>query len=632
MITAELTSDDVPLDEDYVTLALQSTYDGRHIAIDDLAVDFRDHRIRGVAGRVDTRTGTVALGGRYEGEYLGQPLSLDLAVTGTASFPVGPARERSLPVEAALTVQATAVTVGGMNRPPWDAALRWEEGGLAFAGGPLDGLSGRIAPDGTFDIEVSAPLPLQGHASGGLTGNELSANLSIAALDLTLLNDLMHTSAVTVLAGSATGTVRLQGPINDPAVSGELQAYGVVVESALIPQPVGPLAFPVSARDRELTLGPTRPERGAAPVEVNGTVRFGHWAPLTYDFDVRTTTEDGVPVDYRFGPISVRGIALGGLRISGDRDSTHVTGAVVADAARVFIDGAGRGSPAAWEPLTVDLTATTGRGVELTWPSDELPILEAMVDVGQEVSISYDGFSGDYSVVGDVAIRRGELFFVSHAFVLRDGLVSFAEDGGRFDPMVTVRAETRERTADDGTLLIYLDAESPLSALDPQNVRLSSDPPRPLPELRAMLGAPFADGTADEDVDLLAVAGGMATQFGMVRPMERALRDSLGLDLFSIRSPLVENLLRSPLGVSSPDLLDNTEIVVGKYLGDDLFLEAAVRVESSTVSPLPELRTNLELSLEWATPFFLLEWYLLPSLTDPFQTDNALSLSWHFVY
>ena len=147
-----------------------------------------------------------------------------------------------------------------------------------------------------------------------------------------------------------------------------------------------------------------------------------------------------------------------------------------------------------------------------------------------------------------------------------------------------------------------------------------------------MLGAPFANGTASEDVDLLVIAGGMASQFGMVRPMERALRDSLGLDLFSIRSQLVENLLRTPLGVSSPDLLDNTEIVVGKYLGDDLFFEALVRVESDTVSPVPELRTDLELSLEWATPFFLLEWSVLPSLTDPFQTGSALSLSWSFNY
>ena len=434
VIAAELTSHDVPLGEDHVTLALQSTYDGERITIEDLAVDFRDHRIRGAAGSIDPSSGTVAVGGRYEGEYLGQPLSFDLAVIGTASFPTGSIPERSLPAEAALAVSATGVTVGVLNKPSWDATLRWEEGGLAFSGGPLDGLSGRMATDGTFEIVVSAPLPLQGTASGTLSGSELSADLSIAALDLTLLNDLMHTSAVTVVAGSATGTVRLAGPINDPAMLGTLQATGVVLDSSLIPQRVGPLAFPVDARDRELTVERTRSERGAAPVEVNGTVRLGQWTPVAYDFSVRTATEDGVRVDYRFGPISVNGIARGGVRITGDRDSTHVTGSVEADPARVFIDNAGRGSPPAREPLTVDMEATTGRGVELTWPSEGLPILEALVDVGQTVSVSYDGFSGDYTVAGDVAIRRGELFFFNRTFVLRDGLVSFAEDQGTLRP------------------------------------------------------------------------------------------------------------------------------------------------------------------------------------------------------
>ena len=632
VISAELTSYDVPLNEGHVTLALASTYDGQRVTVDDLALDFRDHRIRGVAGRIDTSTGTVALAGRYEGDYLGQPVSLDLTVTGTASFPPDPVFERSLPVEATLTVAATGVTVGDLSKPPWDATVRWQDGGLAFAGGPLDGLSGRLSPDGSFDVVVSAPLPLQGTASGTLTGNELTAELSITALDLTLINDLIQTSAVSVLAGSATGTVLIHGPIRDPDIDGVVQATGVIVESPLIPQRVGPLAFPVVAEEKELTLGRTRPESGIAPLEVNGTVQFGQWAPIAYDFSVQTATADGVPVDYRFGPISVDGIARGRLRISGDQEGTYIEGAVEADAAQIFIDRTGRGSPPAWEPLIVDLEATTGRGVELTWPSEDLPILHTIFDAGQTVAIRYDGFTGGYSVVGDVEVLRGDLFFINRTFYLRDGLVSFAEDEGRFDPMVTVRAETRERTPDDETVRIYLDAESPLSMLGPETMRLSSDPPRPVPELRAMLGAPFGTGTAGEDVDLFVMAGGMVSQFGMVRPMERALRESLGLDLFSIRSDLVENLLRTPLGVSRLDVLDNTEIVVGKYLSDDLFLEALVRVESDTVSPVPELRTDLELSLEWATPFFLLEWSLLPSLIDPFQTANAVSLSWRFDY
>lgn len=642
VISAELTSSDILLNDDHLTLAVAGTYDGTRLAIGDLAADYQDHRVRGVTGSVDTQSGTVALEGRYEGEYLGGPMSIDLAVTGTASFAADPAPDRALLTEAALTVAATAVTIGGQNRTPWDARLRWQDGGLAFAGGPLDGLSGVLSPDGSFEVAASAPLPLQGTARGALSDDGVAAELSIDTIDLTLLNDLLQTTAVEIRAGSAAGTLRVRGTLNDPDLYGILQATGVIVDSPLILQRVGPVAFPVIFDEKDLTLERTRPERGVAPLEVSGTVRMGQWTPIAYDIGVRTTTAEGVPVDYRFGPVSVAGTAHGGVRISGDQLGTRIAGEVGASAARVFIAAAE--SPAAREPLTVDLSVATGRGVELTWPSEDLPILNMLVDTDQTVSITYDGFTGDYSVVGDVALRGGDLFFIDRTFYLRDGMVSFTEDEARFDPTVTVRAETRERARNpDGsseTLRVYVDVDSRLSMFEPQNARISSVPPRPLPELRGLLGAPFGDDPSEDDaVDLLALAGGAVSRFGLVGPMERGMRESFGLDLFSIRTDVLSNLLRAPLDVAAnnrPELRSSTtEIVVGKFIGDDLFFEGRVQVESGNASATSELG-DLELSMEWATPFFLLEWSLLPSLTtDPSSIlfpGNEVSLSWRFTY
>lgn len=639
VISAELTSSDILLNDDYLTLAVAGTYDGTRLAIGDLAADYQDHRVRGVTGGVDTRSGAIALEGRYEGEYLGGPMSIDLAVSGTASFAADPAPDRASLTEAALTVAATAVTIGGQNRTPWDARLRWQDGGLAFAGGPLDGLSGVLSPDGSFEVAASAPLPLQGTARGALSDDGIAAELSIDTIDLTLLNDLLQTTAVEIRAGSAAGTLRVRGTLNDPDLYGILQATGVIVDSPLITQRVGPVAFPVIFDEKDLTLERTRPERGVAPLEVSGTVRMGQWTPIAYDLGVRTTTAAGVPVDYRFGPVSIAGTAHGGVRISGDQLGTRIAGEVGASAARVFIAAAG--SPAAREPLTVDLAVATGRGVELTWPAEDLPILNMLVDTDQAVSIRYDGFTGDYSVVGDVALRGGDLFFIDRTFYLRDGMVSFTEDEARFDPTVTVRAETRERSQNaDGsseTLRVYVDVDSRLSMFEPQNARISSDPPRPLPELRGLLGAPFGNG-ASEDVDLLALAGGAVSQFGLVGPMERGMRESFGLDLFSIRTDVLSNLMRAPLDLanSRPELrTSSTEIVVGKFIGDDLFFEGRMQVESGNASATSALGA-LELSMEWATPFFLLEWSLLPSLTtDPSSIlfpGNEVSLSWRFTY
>ena len=45
------------------------------------------------------------------------------------------------------------------------------------------------------------------------------------------------------------------------------------------------------------------------------------------------------------------------------------------------------------------------------------------------------------------------------------------------------------------------------------------------------------------------------------------------------------------------------------------------------------LQPDLELSLEWATPFFLMEWSFLPKHPETlFLSDNSLSFSWRFSY
>jgi hypothetical protein len=47
----------------------------------------------------------------------------------------------------------------------------------------------------------------------------------------------------------------------------------------------------------------------------------------------------------------------------------------------------------------------------------------------------------------------------------------------------------------------------------------------------------------------------------------------------------------------------------------------------------PSLLSDIELSLEWATPFFMLEWSFLPRNANTlFVTDNAITLRWGWRY
>jgi len=96
-----------------------------------------------------------------------------------------------------------------------------------------------------------------------------------------------------------------------------------------------------------------------------------------------------------------------------------------------------------------------------------------------------------------------------------------------------------------------------------------------------------------------------------------------------------------PLDNAVPSLgqyLDNTTLFMGKYLGTDLFLELLVQLSSSkptTAGPrsLAGIEVESEVSLEFQTPFFLLEWSFFPR--DPsslFLADNTISFSWEYSY
>jgi hypothetical protein len=214
--------------------------------------------------------------------------------------------------------------------------------------------------------------------------------------------------------------------------------------------------------------------------------------------------------------------------------------------------------------------------------------------------------------------------------------------------VVTVRAEIREVT-NEGTVRIYLIAEEdPLSRFSP---RFESDPPLSDVEILAILGGNiFAAGRADalELSNALLLTSDIAFQFGIVRGIESTIREALNLDLFSVRSSLFQNFVRGvidqpqyPLDNTVPSLgqyLDNTTIFLGRYLGTDLFLEALVELRSSNpfegnIGTFGGVEVESEISLDFETPLFLLEWNFFPqSPEDLFVTDSTFTFSWEFSY
>jgi hypothetical protein len=114
--------------------------------------------------------------------------------------------------------------------------------------------------------------------------------------------------------------------------------------------------------------------------------------------------------------------------------------------------------------------------------------------------------------------------------------------------------------------------------------RFVSTPPLSQLEIYSLLGqAPQGDG---EQLNLVAsVAMDSLTQFAVMNRLQRQVRNFIGLDMLSMRTQLLQNVV---LQAASGQFLDNTSgrpyrignyfdnttVFVGKYIETDLFSEA----------------------------------------------------------
>lgn len=127
-------------------------------------------------------------------------------------------------------------------------------------------------------------------------------------------------------------------------------------------------------------------------------------------------------------------------------------------------------------------------------------------------------------------------------------------------------------------------------------------------------------------------------QTALLRPLERALRQVLGVDMVGIRMPLVQNLVygglasQSALTIGNP--FDDTSLSVGKHLADDLFFAMLFRLDTSedSTSRAPPLLSEVEFNLEWISPFFARVVFPSARPEHAVSTDVTLTLSWRWRY
>ena len=161
-----------------------------------------------------------------------------------------------------------------------------------------------------------------------------------------------------------------------------------------------------------------------------------------------------------------------------------------------------------------------------------------------------------------------------------------------------------------------------------------------------MIGAPLVNRVETQGIGMAAlVYSDFLSQNWILRPFEQKVRQALNLDMFSIRTQIIQNLVAERVLGTTVNPLDNTSVSLGWYVGNDLFLEMLVRLQQpeipvavitpngNLIAATTALVPDFELSLEWTTPFFLLDWTFMPQHPETmFLSDNSLAFSWRISY
>ena len=669
------------LGTDPIAMETQAVLGQDSIQLNALKMTYLAHGLSDGTGTVDFRKGTFSLTGRYTGEYFSDHVQLTALLEGQFVAPAS--RTQASPGTASAAdgllglglegrLSLNDIVVEGRPVSPWGVTFRTQRGRLTLDGGPGNSLHGSIDSHLAFAIHLARPLPFVGDAGGRIIGDRIVASAEVETLDATVLNSVLRPAPITTQAGtfpvisftsgSATGRLSMSGPVNDPDFTGELSVIGCMIRTAYSPDEAGPITTKLVFSGKEFHFSGVVANAGQSRMGADASFTIDHWAPSAFSLTLRTLNDTATHLRVKFGRMIADGHVQGILQIQGDDAKTNVTGSILVTECRITLGQAPQGVFVPEEPPTfLTLTAETGKRVEFAWPSESFPVVRTTASPGGKIAITYRGDTGAYTVKGSAAVQGGEIYYFDRSFILRKGAITFNEDQGSFDPRITARAEVREWDPTSGEeVRIYLDADNPLSRFNP---RFSSDPPRPENYLLAMIGAPFVARAETQGLGLSAalISSDIVSQAWLLRPLENRLRDALGVDMVSVRTQIIQNLLAQKIFGTTLNPLDNTSISLGKYIGNDLFLEALLRLQTQPVPgsagltnygsgggggvglpPIPTatlptagigLTPQLEMSMEWTTPLFTLDWVFQPQHPETlFLTDNALSFSWRFSY
>ena len=635
-----------------------------HGSIDESAVSlsylrgsYMTHILQKGEGFYDVNSGEIRIKGQYRGTFGEKAASTLFSIRGEVAaveslYSVSKISEHDYRATASLE----NIQLLGVQREPWEIRMRKEEDTLSLEGGPENAVSAVFSEAGAYRVEIADPLPVRLVSTGKVEGGQISSRISDIFVDLSALRELGF-SQILFPSGRITGDFRIEGSFSDPEFYGMLNGENISATLQQVAEPIEPFSTSISFNEKECIIEPVRIKAGEGRALLSGGFFFDRWTPSDIRVDVSTVGDTGIRSILRIegSGLYIDGYGLGDFSVIVQENMTRIEGDLrIKDCVITLEDKTvSHATDEMAAAIVVDMQIETGPRVEFLWPRQQFPILSAYMDTGQNVSIYYNSLDDRFRLTGEVGIKGGEVYYFQRSFYLKEGTITFNETEESFNPLLNARAEIKEidMTGHPVTISLIVDNE-PLKSFTP---RFESNPQLSTVEIAQILGTNIYGPPGEQQLNLasaLLLTGDIFSQFSVVRSFENQVKEAFNLDLFSLRTQLVQNVIldrvsREDVQTTEENIrqtdpldryLDNTTLFLGKYLGNDLFLEAMLQIRQrpTYVGELQdeELDFSMEVGLEWKTPLFLLNLSVTPDFTDPQESlkNTRFGLSWDYSY
>ncbi|MDD4260108.1 MAG: translocation/assembly module TamB domain-containing protein [Sphaerochaetaceae bacterium] len=545
------------------------------------------------------------------------------------------------------------------------ATLRWDEHAIRFEGLRDTESTGVYRfGDGSLDMKLSRKSPVYFDAKGTVHDNKISLFIDNASMPMVFLNPFFSLPLFLFESGIAHGNLYVEGPLSDPDYFGTL--YSDKVEASLFYTPDERL----SLKNPVISVSQNMATMGHTPVVANrtdGTVTKGYLA-LEMALEQWALPSLKVSIEIPDTPVSLwvpivtsqlmlEGMVRGQISISTDESGQLLEGDITVESGVMSFQ---LPSLPDWTniPMTAstDITITTGKNVSFAYPGVENPIVKAVFEDNQKFTLSYDFMEELLTFDGSLAFRSGEIYYIQKNFYVTEGNLNFGKqvtEKNLIDVSLDLRARLREFDENGLPVDIYIVLEN--SKLDAIAPRFESIPMKTTNEILELLGQGVIGGMGFDEspitsvVAIASVATDLFSRFGIIdNPaittfgVSNIIRESLGLDVFSIRSNLLQNILFDALPGSSPTAsvspvaryLDNTTLYIGKYLLDDLYLQGMIHLRSSTQPDINtfsflanDMEIDTELSVEWNNPLATFSIFTKPRELSVFNLLDTIGFS-----